>query len=224
MANVLEGLGVDLGHQLLQGDEWNRYGYFEDVPAVGLNEAILRVAGGTWSDPPTALACHTAGEHIVGEVARYCAFRQRQMMADRGRRTMWGVKDPRLCLTLGTWLCALRASGAAVRVVWVWRRRQDVVASLMRRAAGGDNWWLQMRRAEDWLRLVATYAGRLQASLQAGAPRAGEGSGWRVPVYVVQFEELLRDREGECRKLAEWLGLEPMLAPYVAQRVSGGRS
>jgi hypothetical protein len=195
VASVLQGLGVHMGAQLLPADEWNRWGYYEDVPGVQLSEAILRVAGGTWSDPPNAGAVRIAGAHLGSELQRYARMRGRNAPeTGASSERVWGLKDPRLCLTLGSWLDVLphppspspiKGEGelSEVVVVWVWRRRQDVVASLMRRAKGAENWWLAMRPAVDWLRLLSVYAGRLQEALATSAgPRAPfgrVGRAWR---------------------------------------------
>jgi len=87
------------GDRLLDGDRWNARGYFEYVPLLELNDALLGAAGGSWRAPPADREA----------VARLCddetfSRRARELIAafDCGDDP-WFWKDPRLPALLPFW-------------------------------------------------------------------------------------------------------------------------
>ena len=64
VSGLLTNLGVDLGEDALGPLISNPRGHFEDGDFLGLNNAILAAAGGTWDDPPAAPAILETGWKI----------------------------------------------------------------------------------------------------------------------------------------------------------------
>ena len=57
LARGLHMSDIVMGERLLGKSESNKYGHWEDVDFVELNESILHSAGGTWDNPPSWLPC-----------------------------------------------------------------------------------------------------------------------------------------------------------------------
>jgi hypothetical protein len=150
VAALLHDLGADFGdpRNLMQKDQWNAEGYFEDVHVVSLNDALVLgdyeraqgfFAGGArraagfqpiWTLrqmlakaryflPVDFPKLHRRAE-ALGEVMRQTAD---------AREDLW-VKDPRFCLTLQEWL-GDAVSGS--RIVISFRHPEEVAGSLLRR-------------------------------------------------------------------------------------------
>ncbi len=120
VARALHTAGLHLGDELLGAEAANPYGHFEDVDVIAAHDAALARAGLTWkswADPRPA---------ADGELRDWIEALVRR----RGRSGRpWAIKDPRLCLFLGEWL----AASPSAKVIVVFRRPADAVASLHRR-------------------------------------------------------------------------------------------
>jgi len=94
VARVLHESGVGMGEQLAAASEFNRAGYYEEVPVVALNDAIMAALGmegmERWPERVAVLDAaepHTAAMHEL---------------ASNTRARGW--KDPRFAVTLEAWL------------------------------------------------------------------------------------------------------------------------
>lgn len=95
IAKGLHDSGVDMGIEVLNANEHNPNGYYENWSFVRLNDKILGLAGGSWFDPPTEKRImdlrhiHRLDEMIKFSIKHYGEGRE-----------LWGWKDPRTCLTI----------------------------------------------------------------------------------------------------------------------------
>ncbi len=94
IGQMLESHGVSLGSNLIAGNEFNRFGYFEDVPVVHFHDAVLRRVGADWSKPLSAPIVFTEDERRW--VLSYVAERERA-------GEDWALKDPRMCRFVRQW-------------------------------------------------------------------------------------------------------------------------
>jgi hypothetical protein len=127
---LVNGLGYNVGGPLIGSAFDNEKGFFELLDAVLQNDEFMNVQGVWWSanmmkyDYKKALADKNKGlvkfEH--GEVA--LAFLNDE------RNAPWLQKDPRMCITLKTWLPLLNSEPA---VLWTYRHPMEVAHSLMNR-------------------------------------------------------------------------------------------
>ena len=120
-AGVLHHLGVNMGPVLIGATEANRKGHYEDQELALLNEDAL----GSWHTPVPRVARHRT--------------RYQQLFAERARRSeLWGMKDPRMCLTFDHVADWLRSTPGVddVRCVAVNRPFNEAVSSLVKR----DGW------------------------------------------------------------------------------------
>lgn len=122
LAKGLHQAGVHMGDQLIPADRSNPYGHWEDMPAVMLNEKILSHYGGTWHTPPATLD-GPLGDHLGDRIPAYIRTRCEQS-------ELWGMKDPRFCITWPAWLPYLRATGADLHVMAAWRTPEASARSL----------------------------------------------------------------------------------------------
>ena len=85
--------GVHMGEVLLRECESNIYGHFENTVFVGLNQAILKEAGGSWDNPPPEQGIIEAGEKLKDRI--------KDTIKQQGEgKELWGWKDPRTTLTI----------------------------------------------------------------------------------------------------------------------------
>lgn len=122
IARALHGAGVGLGANLLGSEPTNPYGHFEDVDVIELHDGLLARESLTWK----SLESPTDREAATAAVSDYVLSREENSGIDGLR---WGVKDPRMCLFLGSWLEA----APDAEVVFVVRAPGPAVASLHRR-------------------------------------------------------------------------------------------
>jgi hypothetical protein len=100
VANGLFHAGVFMGHKLLGPGHGNEKGHYEDVELIHLNDRILKIAGGSWDNPPDEFDIVYAGRKIENEI--YAAI------SVRSSCELWGWKDPRTTLTIKCYMPFLR--------------------------------------------------------------------------------------------------------------------
>jgi hypothetical protein len=162
VSELLSGLGVDMG---AEGGLW------EDRRFVEVNRSILSDAGGDWAHLPDHGAIVDAAYDHISKIEALVAERQ-------DGAECWGWKDPRNSLTLSAYLPFL----PALRLVFVKRRKEDIVASLMNRHQKGE---LAVWPPTRWAHLTDEYWRRCSAYLN----RLGG-----VPKAVIRYEELVDER------------------------------
>jgi len=132
VCQLLAGMGVSFGaaEDRFPSDRWNAAGYFEQRTVMDCNSRIVtglprnRSRLVAWLSKLVYLTMPGAAA-----IARR-AERERAAVAELGRQYRDGaVKDPRFCLTLGSW----RQAAPVRRVVVCLRQPAAVLASLGRR-------------------------------------------------------------------------------------------
>ena len=122
ITHILSKAGFFVGEksELMQGNQWNRKGYFERWSVLKANDLILSLCNGTWYAPPEEADIVRIGidPKIESLLYHYRGY---------GRAA---VKDPRMCLTFPVWRKAL---GKKVRIVHITREPEAIAASLLKR-------------------------------------------------------------------------------------------
>lgn len=95
-AQGLYRCGVNIGKYFIESNESNPYGHYEDRDFVVFNSRILKLAGGSWFDPPQERAILRVGENIADEI--------RDFVNKKKSPPFWGWKDPRTTLTIRCYL------------------------------------------------------------------------------------------------------------------------
>ena len=118
VAQILHQAGISVGHDLIEPDENNADGYFEERRLIAINDSILREAG--LVDPFTTA---TRAE-VIAAAGPYHEY-MRALIAEA--TPAW--KDPRFSWTLEAWLPLLPEPP---RLIVCLRNPAEVAASTMR--------------------------------------------------------------------------------------------
>ncbi|MCA1748016.1 MAG: sulfotransferase [Sphingomonadales bacterium] len=117
LAGCLEEAGLWLG-DVIRWAKHNQKGNNERKPIMEFHESLFAANGGSWDDPPEAIALDE--EHRARRDALIAGY-----PADR----VWGFKDPRSLFALDIWREAL----PELRFIGTFRDPRAVVRSLARR-------------------------------------------------------------------------------------------
>lgn len=172
-----------MGARFREADEYNPDGYYEDLDWRDLNKAIFAETEGTWYQPPSATAILGVSDLLRKEIE---TLTRRKQAESNGK--LWGIKDPRLCLTIPL----LSQYLPSPLYFSISREKDDVVLSLMRRAKARGYY----EESDHWLALVSEYARRKAAFLK----------GMRSPVYLLSYEHLVRDTWCNVIGIANMIG------------------
>lgn len=118
VARILHDAGVTMGHDLIEPDESNAEGYYEERMVVVANDAILNAAG------LNAWFATASRQQIIDAAAQYD-----RELRDIAAKATAGWKDPRFSWTLEAWMPLLPSRP---RVVVCLRNPAEVVASTLR--------------------------------------------------------------------------------------------
>ncbi|MGL5082748.1 MAG: sulfotransferase [Microcoleaceae cyanobacterium] len=121
VTGILQSAGLHVGQELIEANEWNAKGYFENVEFVEFHKDVLgsqKISEDGW----------TLQENIgVEEQHRDQA---EQIVAEHSMFSLWGWKDPRTTLFLNFWANLLPEANFLL----IYRAPWEVVDSLYRRA------------------------------------------------------------------------------------------
>ena len=120
-AQGLHRCGVHMGERLLGSHESNKYGHWEDIDFVYLNDQILKAAGGSWDNPPLELEILNAGLLMSQKIKDFVEHKQRD--------PFWGWKDPRTTLTIRCFMPYLTNP----HFIACYRKPKEVAESLNKR-------------------------------------------------------------------------------------------
>ena len=131
---LVEGFGYETGKPVLGAAFDNEKGYFELMPAVLQNDEFMYEQQVHWSSPnvgnyDTARAVEAKEKGIVNTEKLDKALK----VLNNPENVPWLQKDPRMCITIRTWLPFLNSKPA---VVFTYRHPLEVAMSLHKREAG----------------------------------------------------------------------------------------
>ncbi len=179
VARLLHEAGITMGLDLIEADESNAEGYFEERTVVELNDVILRDAGlGPWFA--------MASREVVLEAARLHG----EEMGVLAAAATPGWKDPRFSWTLEAWMEVLPERP---RVIVCLRSPAEVVASTLRyyglegeeaTAAVEHTWRCEYERL---LEVIGAYG---------------------LDAICIEYGELVADPDSAIEPLARFLGRE----------------
>jgi len=130
VAQMLHSYGIPLGEELMEGNEFNRFGHFECWPVVRFHDRVLSRLGANWSFLLDAPVEFTREEQQW--VNEYAANRNKQ-------GGDWALKDPRMCRFMLQWKQVV----PDLKFLIVYRNPADSCQSLNRRSN------LYMARSSD---------------------------------------------------------------------------
>lgn len=187
VARLLHRAGIVMGHDLIEPDEWNPEGYFEERAVVAVNDAILNDVGlHRWFA--------TASRIDILSAARA----RREAMLPLAAEATPAWKDPRFCWTLEAWL---ELHPAPPRVIVCLRSPSEVIASTLRyyglagdeaTRAAGHTWRTELERL---LEIITEYG---------------------LDAISIEYGPLLADPTATIEPLARFVG-RPLDATAVRQ-------
>lgn len=175
LSQLLASAGVYFGRpeELLAPQEDNPEGFFERTDVVACNDLMLGAAGSSWSNP------FSGNKYNSPDESNSITLKAKAIIEKL--HSPWGLKDPRMCLTLPLWEPVL---GEAPVYVVVLRNPLAIAQSLYKRNKIPVDYALDL-----W----AFYMARLQESLS--------GKNY----VVVSFEGMREDLSSELTGLADVL-------------------
>jgi hypothetical protein len=180
LAGLVSCLGVPIGEDLLEANDWNPRGYAELRRVVEIHDRFLATLGLRWDSARAPMEWE-------GDAALEARAALRATLSDEfSGRPLFAVKDPRMCRLLPLWRPVLAALGASPSHVIVLRHPLEVAASLERR---------------DGLTRSRCHLLWVQHLLAAERETRG------TPRSFVSYDELMGDWRGVAKRLAGDLGL-----------------
>lgn len=110
VAGVLHNLGINMGDRLLGAHPSNPKGHFEDLDFLNLNDKVVK----NWRNPLLTVT----GEQLD---------RYQELVDAKDHQRLWGIKDPRLCITAKHFIQML----GDVKIVLVDRNTEASINSLL---------------------------------------------------------------------------------------------
>jgi len=147
IGGILEKLGINMGKNSEKKNFANPFGYFEDQDLKIINEKILNEANGKWDNPPKKESIIAIKEKVKQDILNFLNGK---------KKPIWGIKDPRLSLTLNLFLPYLDIENTYFIITH--RNHSNIVNSLKRR----DNFTV-----EKSIKLINQYEKNLQEILKA---------------------------------------------------------
>jgi hypothetical protein len=174
---MLNLCGVYLGREedMLQPGPENPEGFWEHKDLFVINDRILADSEGAWDDPPGFIQRSDKLTDATAQAAR--------LITELRRSPVWGVKDPRFCLTYPIWSAMVRP-----QVVLCLRNPLEVAQSLAKRNGFS---------IDKGLNLWRLYQRRLLESVDL------------TDCIVIHYETLLIACGPALRRMLFWLGLHP---------------
>jgi hypothetical protein len=186
-AQILSALGVDFGSPdafQLAADRYNPGGYFQRRDVVEANVGLIGAASEGVASPVEPEAILEAASPT------WCADVDLTWTANS---PLYGLKDPRFCATLLTWIASGTVSGENLRIVRVVRDIDAIARSSVAHREVGSFCDYDLARAVDMARVYDARAGWHIAELS-------------LPAIEVRYERLLSDPPRVVSELAEFVG------------------
>jgi len=135
---LVQGFGYHVGEPLIQPNYDNKKGFFELIPAVLQNDVFMYDQGVSWDSNVRAYDSEKALVQWMTNAVEKKEGQKALSVLNKEGMTPWLQKDPRMCITLRTWLPLLaeeKDGGTPVppAVVFTYRHPLEVAMSLNKR-------------------------------------------------------------------------------------------
>jgi hypothetical protein len=167
VGGLLNQMGLNVGGPLIQAAEDNAKGFFERIDVVLQNDYLMKKQTVHYAWNTHKYDAHLGLKHALeGEATSWFSEGRRGLaFLNDEKNHPWMLKDPRLCITLRTWLGLLNFVPA---VLFTYRHPLDVALSLHKRefeqyriARGLKMWYVYNMRgilnSNDLCRVVASH-------------------------------------------------------------------
>ncbi len=176
VAKILKDLDVNIGIDLLEADNGNPKGYYENKVFIEMNDKILYLAGGSWDKIPTKKRLNKLLKKgkLQDEIKH---------IINSQKDKIWGWKDPRTVLTIDFYKDYL----VNPRYIIIERAFNDIANSLYKR---------NKMPLVYGLELAEEYGKRLKEFLNKTD----------YPTLFLDFKELVSDVEKAKNRIKEFVG------------------
>jgi hypothetical protein len=127
---MVKGMGYFVGEPLIGQAFDNEKGFFELLPVVLQNDEFMKKQNVWWSENVRSYDPEKAIVHKEGGLVPFKEGQMALRFLNDPANSPWIQKDPRMCITLKTWLKLLNAEPA---VVFTFRHPLEVALSLKKR-------------------------------------------------------------------------------------------
>lgn len=173
-------LGVHLGKNVKGPSHNNQKGFYENIGVTTLNEEIFGELGTSWKD---------ILDHKIVFDNRFDDRIKKTLVAQNlGNQSVFGIKDPRMCILFPFWANVLKSAGHSVRVIIPVRNPLSVAESLNKR----DGMSL-----ESGIALWEKYNKSILEHSEL------------YDRIIVDYDRMLNDNGIHVRALCNFIGLEP---------------
>lgn len=125
-----QGAGYQVGEPLIEAGFDNEKGFFELLPAVLQNDEFLNAQNADWSNNVIAYDPEKGLRDMETGVVKFKEGKKALTFLNSKESVPWMQKDPRMCVTLPTWLPLLDTEPA---IVFSYRHPLEVAMSLKKR-------------------------------------------------------------------------------------------
>ena len=126
MAGALQTIGLELGHNLLEGNRHNPRGYFENREVVDINNDLLAALGAGWD----TIVPMEKGWEAAAELAPFTDRIRSFLLKSLEQYPLLGIKDPRLGITLPLWQRVLDELAISHSYILMLRHPLEICQSL----------------------------------------------------------------------------------------------
>jgi len=145
---LVKGLGYNVGKPLIQPAYDNEKGFFELLPAVLQNDNFLNSQNIWWNANVAKYDFKTSLQQIKKREIPFQKGSKALSFLNDPNNYPWLLKDPRMCITLLTWIDLIHTKPA---IVFTYRHPMEVAKSLHTREAGitisaGLRLWIHYNR------------------------------------------------------------------------------
>jgi hypothetical protein len=130
LAGLLNHLGIEMGSSLMPAQEAvNEKGFWEQEAIVSIHDRLLQYLGLSWDDPR-----HLAEGWWLEDFPQQCLDEICSVLTeDMKTRSLWAIKDPRMCRLLPLWHLVFSRLGIEPCFLCIVRNPLEVAASLSAR-------------------------------------------------------------------------------------------
>ena len=186
LTGLMSALGFQAGKSLMQANQFNERGYFEDLAVGSQNEGLLQSLGRSWKDERPLPIAWESSEVGVASIESLCETLRSSFDLDKPCI----LKDPRVCRLLPVYDKAFLRCGITPKYIFSLRSPYAVVASLNRRDG-----------------IANARAALLYLAYLMEAERLTRGK----PRIFVRYEDLLADWRGAIGIVAQDLQIPALL-------------
>lgn len=188
LTRLLSLSGAALPDTLIGPDAGNPTGHWEPALALRINELYLAAGGSSFWDAGLRVQTAEATVSRKAFIQKIRWFLQNELV----RGDVFVLKDPRTSVLLDCWLAAAAEAGFTSKVIHIFRRPDEVAASL---------------KARDHLDRAHAYLLWVKYNLLSER----DARGWLRA--VVSYDALLDDWQGQLRRLIDTLDLSLTTPP-----------